>query len=212
MPYLFNEARILIFSKAPIPGHVKTRLCPPLTDQAASQVHRQLTTRTLKMACKEAICPVQLWCSPSSTHSFFTTLKENFPVTLEKQAGNNLGEKMHHAFCTSLQSAQHVILIGSDSPSLSPEVLKNAIVALKNHHDITLAPALDGGYALIGLNRPQQRLFKEINWGKQDVLTTTLKRIKTLKLNYYELPLQWDVDTPEDLTRYQALKQNILWI
>ncbi|MBT5436859.1 MAG: glycosyltransferase, partial [Methylococcales bacterium] len=56
---------------------------------------------------------------------------------------------------------------------------------------------------------PQQRLFKEINWGKQDVLTTTLKRIKTLKLNYYELPLQWDVDTPEDLTRYQALKQNI---
>ncbi|HHZ69262.1 MAG TPA: glycosyltransferase [Methylococcaceae bacterium] len=209
MPYLFNDARILAFSKAPTPGQVKTRLCPPLTDQAAAQVHKQLTISTLEMACKEAICPTQLWCSPSPAHKFFTTLKGNFPITLEKQVGNNLGEKMHHAFCSSLQSARHVILIGSDSPSLSPEVLKNAIMALKNRHDITLAPATDGGYALIGLNRPQELIFKDINWGKEDVLKTTLKRIKSLTLNYYELPLQWDVDTPEDLIRYQALKQNI---
>jgi len=97
MPYLFNEARILVFSKAPIPGQVKTRLCPPLTHQDAAQIHQQLTTNTLKMACEETICPIQLWCSPSPTHKFFTLLKEKFPITLEQQVGNNLGEKMHHA-------------------------------------------------------------------------------------------------------------------
>jgi len=205
MPYLFSEARILVFSKAPIPGQVKTRLCPPLTAQAATQVHQQLTTETLTMACTEAICPVQLWCGPSPTHIFFKTLEKRFPITLKKQSGTHLGERMHHAFKTALQSTQHVILIGSDSPSLSPKILKNAITALQNNYDITLAPAIDGGYTLIGLNQPQKLLFKDINWGKEDVLNTTLKRIKTLSLNYYELPLQWDVDTPEDLTRYQTL-------
>ena len=207
MPYLFNEARILVFSKAPIPGQVKTRLCPPLTHQDAAQIHQQLTTNTLKMACEETICPIQLWCSPSPTHKFFTLLKEKFPITLEQQVGNNLGEKMHHAFYSSLKSAQFVILIGSDSPSLSPATLKNAIKALKNNNDITLAPAIDGGYVLIGLTRPERRLLEKINWGKEDVLETTLQRIKTLKLNYHELPLQWDVDTPEDLNRLQDLNR-----
>ena len=114
---------------------------------------------------------------------------------------------MHHAFYSSLKSAQFVILIGSDSPSLSPATLKNAIKALKNNNDITLAPAIDGGYVLIGLTRPERRLFEKINWGKEDVLETTLQRIKTLKLNYHELPLQWDVDTPEDLNRLQDLNR-----
>jgi glycosyltransferase A (GT-A) superfamily protein (DUF2064 family) len=68
-----------------------------------------------------------------------------------------------------------------------------------------LAPAEDGGYVLIGLNRPHPELFDNMPWGTARVLDETLNRIEHYKLRHHELNEQWDLDTAKDLARYRTL-------
>ena len=64
MDYLYPDAVLLIFCKAPIAGQVKTRLIPTLTAEQAAQLHIELSLSTLQRAIQQPLCPVQLWCTP----------------------------------------------------------------------------------------------------------------------------------------------------
>jgi rSAM/selenodomain-associated transferase 1 len=202
MDYLYPDAVLLIFCKAPIAGQVKTRLIPTLTAEQAMDVHIELSLNTFKKATQQTLCPVQLWCAPSIDHAFFSQAKHDYPLTLKQQQGNDLGERMNHAICTVLKSYKRAVLIGCDSPSLSSHDLAAAIDTL-NQATAVFAPAEDGGYVLIGLNCPQPKLFMAMPWGSVEVMAKTRTRCQQLGIIYHELAQQWDVDTPDDLTRYQ---------
>ena len=201
MHYKYPDAVLIIFCKAPIPGQVKTRLTPFLTQQQAAKVHLELSIRTFNTAISAGLCQIQLWCAPSTEYAFFKTTARKHPLTLHTQSGYDLGEKMHHAFCTTLQKFKHAVLIGCDCPSLSQDDLEESLNALTNNNDVVLAPAEDGGYVLIGLNKPQPELFNNMPWGTSEILTKTRERITERNLDYYELNEHWDVDTPDDLQR-----------
>lgn len=204
MNYPYPDAVLIIFCKAPVAGQVKTRLTPNLTAGQAAAVHSELSIKTLQRAAASHLCPVQLWCSPTTGHDFFSAAKARYPLTLWQQQGADLGERMHHAFCTALADYSHALLMGCDCPSLTGHDLESALSALNQNHDVVLAPAEDGGYVLIGLNQPRPELFDKMPWGTPCVLAQTRKRIEYLNLCYSELTTQWDVDTPEDLERYRA--------
>ncbi|MEK6710503.1 MAG: DUF2064 domain-containing protein, partial [Nitrospinota bacterium] len=69
-----------------------------------------------------------------------------------------------------------------------------------------LGPAEDGGYYLIGLNRPQGEIFADIPWGTAEVYTKTIMIMNRLNVKV-EVMDQWrDVDSPEDL---EALRQRL---
>ena len=114
MPYQFPDSVLLIFCKAPIPGQVKTRLTPTLSPEQAATVHKQLSRRTLDMATSTSLCPVHLYCSPSTDHAFFTESASRFKLTLQTQSGADLGERMHQALCSSLEQYNHALIIGCD--------------------------------------------------------------------------------------------------
>jgi glycosyltransferase A (GT-A) superfamily protein (DUF2064 family) len=63
---------------------------------------------------------------------------------------------------------------------------------------VVLGPALDGGYVLIGLRRPQPALFADIAWGRPTVLAATRARIAQARLRCHELPPLRDLDTAGD--------------
>ena len=205
MHFQFPDATLMIFCKAPIPGQVKTRLTPALTPQQAAHVHIELTHRTIKTAISSQLCPIQLWCSPSIEHDFFKTAAKNHPISLHQQSAGDLGEKMHHAFSTAFKNYKYAIIIGCDCPSLTTDDLQQSLHALYSKNDIVLAPAEDGGYVLIGLNKPHAELFKNMPWGTTKVLNKTRNRIVAAKLNCYELNQHWDVDTIEDLNRLRLM-------
>jgi len=204
MHYQHSDAVILIFCKAPIAGQVKTRLIPTLTAEQAAQLHIELTLNTLQRATQQPLCPVQLWCTPSINHEFFNTLAQNYPITLWQQQGNDLGERMNHALNTALKHYQRAVLIGCDCPSLTPQDLAAAIHALNEQTPVVLAPAEDGGYVLIGLNRPHPELFTDMPWSQSHLMQQTRARCQQHGIAYCELSTQWDVDTPADLLRYRA--------
>jgi len=205
MTYQYPNAVLMIFCKAPVPGQVKTRLIPELTAEQAAELHIELSTKTLQRATESNLCPVQLWCSPTIDHAFFTESAAAYPIALRQQQGADLGERMHHAFCSALADYSHALLMGCDCPSLTGQDLEQALTALKQGNDAVLAPAEDGGYVLIGLNRPHSELFDNMPWGTAKVLAQTRNRIARYQLRFHELSEQWDVDTPADLARYRKL-------
>ncbi len=197
----FPQARLLIFAKAPVPGQVKTRLAGKLGQRGAARLYRWLLRRTLATATGASLCSVQLWCTPNSRHGFFGTCQRDYGVTLHRQQGADLGQRMHRALVTVLRNSPYAVLIGADCPSLGLAELRYALTVLAQGRDAVLGPAADGGYVLLGLRRPAAPLFRNIVWGSDQVLAATRQRLQRVGLNWVELPPGWDVDRSPDLRR-----------
>ena len=197
-----RRTRIAVFAKAPVPGEVKTRLAPMLGPDGAAALHAGLVRQALATAAQAGVGPVELWCAPDESHAFFTRCAEQFALTLHRQAGADLGERMRATFDHGLGAGDRVILIGSDCPALGPGDLREAASALDTN-DAAIAPAEDGGYVLIALSRPVPELFSGIAWGSAAVMGATRSRLAGARVRWKELPARWDVDRPEDYARLQ---------
>jgi len=160
---------------------------------------------TLDRAFRQPLCPVELHCAPDTSHDYFQDCAHRYPLTLKSQQGDDLGERMQHAFDDALGRYQHAVLMGCDCPSLSVDDLHQALVKLHSEHDAVIAPADDGGYVMIGLNELKPRLFSDMTWGHDQVMSVTRRRANALDLKVYELDSQWDVDTYQDWQRYLEL-------
>ena len=199
------SAALVIFAKAPIPGQVKTRLCPPLTPDEAAGLHGSLVQDVLErsgVAAKgsgSSTFDRVLACSPVSNHVFFKIMEERQGVRLISQVGDDLGDRMSNAFRSVFAwGYERVLLVGTDLPSLSEASYAKAVDLLSDH-DLVLGPSLDGGYYLIGLRSPAPDLFVGISWSTDQVFATTTAKAEALKLKTALLPPCRDVDTIEDL-------------
>ena len=195
------DARLLIFAKAPVPGRVKTRLAGRLGARGAAALYRRLLRETLAMACAARLCPVELWCAPDARHGFFAACRREYGVRLRRQAAGDLGRRMDRAFGRALAESARAVLIGGDCASVGAGELRAAFDQLAAGRGAVLGPAEDGGYVLIGLRRPCPALFRGVAWGEGSVLAATRRRLKRIGLDWAELPVGWDVDTPADLRR-----------
>lgn len=189
-----------VFAKAPWPGHVKTRLAPALSPNAAAALHESLVERALETAVASALDPVELWCAPDAGHPFFARCAQRFGARLHVQEGGDLGARMAHAFEASYRAGRALVLIGSDCPALEPGDLRDAAAALASH-DAVFVPAEDGGYVLVALAAPAAALFEGMRWGDAGVMQRTRERAAAANLRLKELRTLWDVDRPEDWHR-----------
>jgi glycosyltransferase A (GT-A) superfamily protein (DUF2064 family) len=94
--------------------------------------------------------------------------------------------------------------LGSDCPALTARHLRHADQALRDGADAVFVPCEDGGYALVGLRRTDERLFRDIAWGTETVMAETRRRLLALGWQWRELEMLWDVDRPEDYERLVA--------
>jgi rSAM/selenodomain-associated transferase 1 len=195
-----DAVAIAVMAKAPVPGLAKTRLIPTLGAHAAAVLQERLTERTLATALSAATGPVALWCTPHTAHAAFRELGVRLPVTLRQQPEGDLGARMLAAV---IAADGPVLVIGTDCPALEPGHLRAAAHALRGGADVSLIPAEDGGYVLIGMRAPHAQLFDAIAWGGDSVLTETRRRIAALGLTAVALDTLWDVDTAADLARME---------
>ncbi|HDN26319.1 MAG TPA: glycosyltransferase [Thioploca sp.] len=193
-----------VFAKAPIPGQVKTRLINILGEQGAADLHQQLVKHCLQQFSH--LFSIQLWCTPDEYHPFFKTCQTDFGVSLHHQQGADLGKRMAYALAST---PAPTVLIGSDCPSLNAQTIYDAFAALQQDNTVVLAPAEDGGYTLIGMQQVVPELFTNMPWGTSQVLTLTRARLGNLELRWQELPIQWDVDRPEDVERWYAERGSV---
>jgi uncharacterized protein len=190
------EALVVVFARAPVPGRAKTRLVPRLGAWGAARLQARLTLRTLGMA---RAFEVEL--HGTSRHAFFRSTGVPFVL----QRGRDLGERMHHAIENALRRHRAVIIVGTDCPVLGARDLRRAARLLRSS-DAVLAPAEDGGYALIGMRRSCRAAFEGIDWGTASVFAQTSSRLARTGLRWKTLRTVWDLDRPADLERLRSLR------
>jgi len=199
----------VIFAKAPIPGQVKTRLCPPLTPDEAASLHGSFVLDALERSRDDRTTgrvtlnrvPLDRFvaCAPSASHVFFKIIEERHGVQLLDQIGEDLGARMDQAFrAIFARGYQRVLVVGTDLPSL-PGACYTEALSLLADHDLVLGPSLDGGYYLIGLRGPAPELFVGMPWSTDRVCALTQAKADALGLKTGLLPTWRDVDTIEDL-------------
>jgi len=208
MNYPFS--RLLVFTRAPSAGQVKTRLIPRLGAQGAADFHARLIHHCLQTVTRAGLCPVELWCAPSCQDPFFQNCRECYGIELYDQVQGELGERMHAALGSALARAESAVLIGTDIPSIEAADLDEAFQSLEQGKDAVVGPARDGGYYLIGLKQPSRRFFEGIPWGTSTVFQETVSRLQQLGMDWSRLREQSDVDTPDDYNRLlQAIKSAV---
>ena len=208
-PYLLPDICLIIMAKAPVPGQVKTRLIPTLGQENAAKLYRTLLRETTGKMLESRICPMQIWCHPNVEHPDFLGLEQQ-GASLFQQQGNDLGERMHHALAQALQISTSVVVIGCDCPLMTPEFVQTAFADLSGEtFDAVLGPAEDGGYYLLGLKKTEQSLFQNVSWGTAEVLHQTRNNLIELGWRWSELNTLWDLDRPEDFSRFQKLNPNL---
>jgi len=183
---------VLVFSRAPVVGRVKTRLAARIGAWRAARLHIRLTRRALRTA-REARCgPVELHVT--APHAAL-----HFHDRIFLQKGNDLGERMYRA----LRRHRRAILIGSDCPALEARDLRRAARLLCAGYRVVLAPTEDGGYALVAARAAPRAMFQEVEWGGPRVFDETVKRLAGIR--WRGLRVLRDVDRPEDLDQIAPL-------
>lgn len=196
---------IIIFAKAPVAGQTKTRLIPALGPGGAAALAERMLRHTVSQALASGCGQVELCVTPETTHEAFTrqVTQSGGALLLAEQGEGDLGQRMDRALTRTLQHHGSAILIGTDAPALDVQVLRAASQALTNH-DAVFVPALDGGYALVGLTHPQPELFANMVWSTHRVMAQSRDRMQVAGLRWTELDLVADIDEPADLGHLPA--------
>ncbi len=181
-----SEPRVLVTAKAPRPGWVKTRLCPPFGLASAARIAGALLDDSLRTA-RTADRGAGL-LSPADDAE---ELRRLYPdTTVVVQNGNDLAAALLGA------SAAGMTLVSGDAPDYPPELITRA---LESTADVVLGPSHDGGYCLLRTRMPAPELFAGISWSTRDVLDQTIAAARRLGRTLELLDAHPDVDTVADL-------------
>lgn len=195
-----NERCLIMFVKYPEKGKVKSRLSQCCDENMVVRLYRAFIEDLIdKLSGGDYRFRIAF--HPQEREKDFPG---EFGDTLSyiPQAGKDLGERMHNAFCQCFSDGfQSVVVIGSDSPDLPQQIIKEAFQSLEDS-DAVIGPAYDGGYYLIGFNTESftPEAFKGIKWGDDDVFKSTMDIIlNRAGYRVHMLPLWRDIDHPADI-------------
>ncbi|MGH9899294.1 MAG: TIGR04282 family arsenosugar biosynthesis glycosyltransferase [Pyrinomonadaceae bacterium] len=198
-----SSCALAVMIKAPRAGKSKTRLVPPLTHTEAAELSicflRDTTESIADIAFNNNAEGVAVYTPVDAEAAFDGLLPTGF--SLLAQRGEGFGERLFHAAEDLLTIGyESLCLIDSDSPTLPPALLMQAVTALVRSGDrVVLGPTGDGGYYLIGIKRMHQRLFTDVAWSSAQVLKQTIERAAEINVEVELLSAWYDVDDATSL-------------
>lgn len=189
------RAQVLVLAKAPVPGRVKTRLCPPLTPEGAAQVAEAALLDTLD--CVRAVDVARRVLVLDGDYA-----ADGFVV--QPQRGGPMHERLAAAFDDAAHDDLPTLLIGMDTPQLRPALLTEALEALQADRSV-LGLAPDGGWWTLGLQVPDGSLLHGVPTSRADTGALQLARLRGRGLEPRLLPELRDVDAVDDARAAAAL-------
>jgi hypothetical protein len=189
-------AQILVLAKAPVPGRVKTRLCPPCTPEEASAVAAAALADTLSTVS----------ATPAARRTLAIDGDHPAPPGWHRvrQRGTGLGERLWHAFVDTALPGVPTVLIGMDTPQVTPELLATAVAGLRAGEAV-LGPARDGGWWLLALRDPAvAAVLPGVPMSTSETGALTVAALREAGLRVGFAPQLRDVDTTDDATAVAA--------
>lgn len=196
---------LIQFARAPQEGRVKTRMLPHLSAARACELHCELTLWTCRQLLDSHLGDVELSVAGETHHALFSRCLEMGVSRVSQQHGDDLGQRMYNAMQSGLSQYHCVILVGSDCPGIDPDYLRLAVEGLHTA-SVVVGPAMDGGYVLLGARSITEDIFRQMPWGSDQVYVKTGNALARAGLDWVELPYLTDIDRPEDLPVWEALR------
>jgi len=186
-----NTTSLVVIAKSPVPGRVKTRLCPPCTPIEAAHIAEAALSDTLSVvADTPATARILALDGPPGPW-----IPEGFVIV--PQLGQGLDERLANAFAAVTGPA---LLIGMDTPQVAPDQLTSAARVLHTPgFDAVLGPAEDGGWWTIGLRRPDPRVFIGVPMSTDHTCRDQRARLDRLGYRTTIVDTMRDVDTFSDV-------------
>jgi uncharacterized protein len=195
-----SRISVCVFAKPPRAGQSKTRLAATLGDGGAARLAEAFLRDT--WAKVKAIG----WARP-----VLATTDEHDEIWASigcervwPQGAGDLGQRMERALCRALSMHEAAIVIGTDCPLLSESELDLAAMALRAH-DVVIGPSEDGGFYLLGVRHCPAGLLDGVAWGTDHAYGQTIDRVQAAGLTIGVLPMLFDVDRLEDVSRLRGL-------
>lgn len=198
---------LIVFARYPRPGTAKTRMISALGTVGAAALSRDLTRHTLtwvRALARDNALSVEVRFTGGNESLMRRAFGNDLLFT--DQGPGDLGVRLWRAVEEAFASgAERVVVTGTDCPELRENTIREAYGRLE-HSDLVIGPAQDGGYYLIGLSGPHAEVFRDLPWGAETVFRDTLARAKASKLSVERLQVLRDVDRPDDLALWEAIR------
>ena len=190
---------LMIFTRNPELGKVKTRLAKTIGDQPALNIYKFLLDHTASITKNLSYDKTVYYSKKINENDIWS----NHIYQKKEQRGTHLGERMENAFIENLNKYNKVIIIGSDLHELNENHIHEAFDQLDNY-DVVIGPAKDGGYYLLGLKTINKEIFKNKEWGTGTVLRNTLQNLKNVSV--FLLDELNDIDIYDDIKNNEVFK------
>jgi len=175
---------VIVIAKAPEPGRSKTRLSPPCTPEEASLLAAAALQDTLE-AVAGSRARRRVIALDGETGEWLPSGFETIA-----QRGRGLDERLGAAF---VDVAEPALLVGMDTPQLTPALLNDALTALEDS-DAVLGHTVDGGFWAVGLGRPLASAFVGVPMSTAWTGAAQQRRFEELGFKVATLPQMNDVD------------------
>ncbi len=182
--------QLLVIAKAPVPGRVKTRLCPPCTPDQAADIAAAALCDTLTAVA----------AAPAVRHTLVVSGRYRPPPGWHtvRQRGDGLAHRLANAFADTARGDAGTLLVGMDTPQLTPKLLADVADGLRGA-DAVLAPAQDGGWWALALRDPHAAdALRRVPMSTPDTARWTVEALRERGLRLSYGPVLRDVDTAED--------------
>jgi len=199
--YPTSTQALVIFTRNPELGKCKTRLAKTVGDESALRIYKFLLEHTAKITKSVKADKFVYYTKSIRANDYW----DDNHYTKRIQKGETLGEKMHNAFSSLLNSGyKKVMIVGSDLYELTTPDIEAAFREL-NAHDYVIGPAKDGGYYLLGMKEPNDKVFKNKAWSTESVFEDTLRDLQDGTVAIIEE--RNDVDYYEDIENVAVFQQ-----
>ena len=196
-----TDPAVVVMARAPRRGEVRRALEPLLGSDRCLALQATLIRQTAAWARDIAPHAVHVAHDPPDAAGLVRPLVP--PETaLFPQNGDGISGRLADAAARVFaRHAGPVLLVWPDLPRLRPEHARAALSDLSSGCDVVLGPALEGGFYLIGLNRPLPKLFAlpEQVWRSPDAMTLVIAAVRDAGLELGVLRAERALHRPADV-------------
>jgi rSAM/selenodomain-associated transferase 1 len=190
------RTQLLLLAKTPVPGRVKTRLCPPWTPEQAAAIAAAAIADTVEV----------LAATPAVARTLVVDGALPAPPGWgrREQRGAGLGPRLAAAYADTARPGVATLLVGMDTPQLRVADLVAAAAALEGA-DAVLGPAQDGGWWALALRDPAAaEVLAGVPMSTPDTCALTRAALRACGLRVATAATLRDVDTAADAAAVAA--------
>ncbi len=202
-----SEALYLI-AKAPRVGLAKTRLGRVIGHESAITLYKAFL-QDLAARFEDAPFEFGWYVTPTDAWEDIRPLigRGGQDAKVLLQGEGDLTERQREFFRGAVaRGEERVVLVASDSPHLTVEVVEQAFREL-DRYDLVFGPTYDGGYYLIGMSGqgPYDVVLREVPMSTGTVLGDVVARAEFAGLSVGWVETTFDVDEAEDIEHLREL-------